>query len=195
MSSEPLSSRRRTVAPRVIPSRLRLLVVDGDLDAVGVEDLDGGATLGRPVAPQADTPIPDSQVTNLDGLDSTRQTRSMDEEGILEPAGLGPRVDTSRAGMEPAAQACGWQATGYGTRVAEPLSREARKALGQAVVRKPLRSLKEPKEDALRLIVAAVSSEALPDQRVIVGPHRPEVVADRMVGGRIGGSGSVRPSR
>ena len=89
-------------------------------------------------------------------------------------------VRTNSSGA-PVAHACGLHAVGYSTGKCVSLARVAGERLRQAIVEE-VRGLEHRAADARGLGAVAVAPQAPRDDRVVVRPHRADVVADRVVG-------------
>ena len=92
--------------------------------------------------------------------------------------------------VAPAAHACGEQATGYGTGIGAESRSKPQNSSGRRNVREVLGGLEDVADEPVRLVLEPVALQAGRDERRVVRPDGPGVVADRVVAGLVGG---VRP--
>ena len=96
------------------------------------------------------------------------------------PSESRPSIARTNSSGAPVAQACGLQAVGYSTGILVPRagSRRTPRAAGRRTARRPPAS---PAAMRAGLGAVAVAPQAPGDDRVVVRPHRADVVADRIV--------------
>ena len=110
----------------------------------------------------------------------------------VQPGWRSSSVVSSSSGA-PAAHACGREAVGKATGTDVSATREAGEHLGQAVLEVRCRGEDRGGDRARRLVVS-VAREAGGDQRVVVRPDRPGVVAERVVAGLARAEGADAPA-